>query len=189
LANIILVTGTPGVGKTALARNLSRESGFRLLDLGSLVREEKLYARFDRSRRSYIIDERKLRRRLQTLSQSTERVVLPTHLIGGFLPKAAVKLALVLRLDPIILYKRLRARGWTKQKAWENTEAEILDVSLQQSRRLLGPRRVYEIDTTHKPTKTIFKEASRALSRGKAGRSGVVNWLAHYDPIELKRAL
>jgi adenylate kinase len=189
LANIILVTGTPGVGKTALARSLSRQSGFSLLELSSLVREEKLYNRFDRSRRSYVIDERKLRRRLQALSQSSEKIVLPTHLIGGFLPKAAVKFALVLRLDPIVLYKRLRSRGWTKQKAWENTEAEILDVSLQQSRLLLGPRKVYEIDTTHKSIKTIFKEASRALSRERAGRSGVVNWLARYDPIELERVL
>ena len=187
--NIVLITGTPGVGKTALAKSLSRKSGFKIIEPNRLVREEKLYTRFDRARKTYVVDEGKLRRRLEVLSRSSERIVLPTHLVGRFLPKASVKLALVLRLDPIALYKRLRARGWTKRKAWENTEAEILDVSLQESLSLLGPRKVYEIDTTRKSALAVYKEALRALARGNAGRSGVVNWLARYDPLELERTL
>jgi adenylate kinase len=189
LASIVLITGTPGVGKTALAKNFSRKSGFKLIELSLLVRKERLYTRFDRTRETYVVDEGRLRKRLEALSRSSERMVLPTHLVGGFLPKASVKLALVLRLDPVVLYKRLRARGWTKRKAWENTEAEILDVSLQETQSLLGPTKVYEIDTTRKSASTVYKEALQALSKGRAGRSGVVDWLARYDPLELERTL
>jgi adenylate kinase len=189
LASIILITGTPGVGKTVLARNLSRKSGFKLVELGQLVRKERLYTRFDRAGKTYIVDEGKLRKRLEALSRSSERIVLPTHLIGRFLPKASVKMALVLRLDPVVLYRRLRARRWTKRKAWENTEAEILDVCLQESRLLVGPRKVYEIDTTRKSAASVCREALQALSRGRTGRSGVVNWLARYDPLELEKTL
>ncbi len=190
MANIILITGTPGVGKTALAKNLSRKSSFKLVEPNRLVKKEMLYTRFDRARNTYVVDEGKLRKRLEALSRSSERMVLPTHLIGKFLPKTKVKMVLVLRLDPVVLYRRLRARGWTKRKAWENTEAEILDVCLQDSLLLLGPRKVYEIDTTRKSAATVYREALRALSsRGRAGRSGVVNWLAHYDPLELERTL
>ena len=188
MATIILITGTPGVGKTVLAKSLSGKSGFKLVELGQLVRKERLYTHFDRARKTYIVDERKLRMRLVALSRSPERIVLSTHLIGS-LPKASVKMALVLRLDPVVLYNRLRARGWTKRKAWENTEAEILDVCLQEARLLLGTRKVFEIDTTRKSAPSVYKEARRALSRGRAGRSQVVNWLARYDPIELERAL
>jgi len=189
LANIIIITGTPGVGKTTLAKNLSRESCFKLVDPNRLVKKERLYTRFDKARKTYIVDEGKLRKRLEALSRLSEGIVLPTHLVGRFLPKASVKSALVLRLDPVILYKRLRARGWTKRKAWENTEAEILDVCLQESRFLLGPRRVYEIDTTRKSARAVYKEALRALSKRRPSRSGLVNWLARYDPLELERAL
>jgi adenylate kinase len=189
LANIILVTGTPGVGKTALAKNLSRKSGFKLIDLSSLIRNEGLFTRYDRVRKTYVVDEGRLRSRLEAFSRSPERILLPTHLVGRFLPKASVKLALVLRLDPVILYKRLRARGWTKRKAWENTETEILDVCLQESRLLLGPRKVYEIDTTRKSAQAVYMEALRVLTSGRTGKSGQVNWLARYDPLELKRTL
>ena len=189
MANITLITGTPGVGKTVLAQNLSRKSGFTLVELGNLVRKEGLYTRFDKARKTYIVDEGKLRKRLEMLSRSSERVVLPTHLIGRFLPKDSVKTALVLRLDPVVLYKRLRARGWTKRKAWENTEAEILDVCLQESRLLLGTRKVFEIDTTRKSAASVYKEALRVLSRRRTSRSRIVNWLARYDPVELERNL
>jgi adenylate kinase len=189
LGDIILITGTPGVGKTTLAKNLSRTTGFKLVEPNRLVRKEGLYTRFDRRRKTYIVDEGKLRKRLEALSRSSERIVLPTHLVGGFLPTGRVKLVLVLRLNPVVLYKRLRARGWTKRKAWENTEAEILDVCLQESRLLLGPRKVYEIDTTRKSVPAVYREALRAISRGRTGKSGVVNWLARYDPLELERTL
>jgi adenylate kinase len=189
LDNIILITGTPGVGKTALAKSLSKKSGFKLIELNRLVRKEKLYTRFDKARKTYVVNEGKLRRRLEVLSRSSDKMVLPTHLIGGLLPKASVRLALVLRLDPVVLYRRLRSRRWTKSKAWENTEAEILDVSLQGALSFLGPRRVYEIDTTGKSAAEVYRGALKALSKGKTGRSGVVDWLARYDPLELERTL
>ena len=188
MGNIILITGTPGVGKTALAKTLSKKSGFKLIEVNRLVRKERLYTRFDRARKTYVVNERKLRRRLEALSRSSEDIVLPTHLVGRFLPKASVKLALVLRVDPMILYRRLRARRWTQSKAWENTEAEILDMCLQDSISLLGPRKVYEIDTTRKSATEVYREATRALS-GTTGQSGRVNWLARYDPLELEKTL
>ena len=110
-------------------------------------------------------------------------------MVGGFLPKSLIGVALVLRLDPLILYRRLRNRGWSRHKAWENTEAEIVDLTLQETLKLLGEKRVFEIDTTRRSAALVYKEAMRALSAKRPNRAGRVNWLSRYDPIELERKL
>jgi adenylate kinase len=189
LRNIILITGTPGVGKSRLARALSKKAGYKIIEPNQLVKREKLYSRLDRRSMTYVVKETRLRKRLEELSRSPAKIVLPTHLVGRAIPKASIKLALVLRLDPMVLFRRLRARGWIRQKALENTEAEILDVCLLQSRSLLGPKRIYEIDTTGKSASSVYREALRALRTPRNGRSGEVNWLAQYDPIDLRRTL
>lgn len=186
---IIFVTGTPGVGKSRLARSLSNKHGYKLVELSQLVKKERLYTRFDRDRKSYVIDERRLRQRLKTISRSADKLVITSHMVGGFLPKSLIGVALVLRLDPLILYRRLRNRGWSRHKAWENTEAEIVDLTLQETLKLLGEKRVFEIDTTRRSAALVYKEAMRALSAKRPNRAGRVNWLSRYDPIELERKL
>lgn len=183
------MTGTPGVGKSRLAREISRNEGYTLVDIGGLVKTDGLYTSFDRRRGSYVLDEAKLRKRLETISKSSNKIVITYHTVGNFIPKNLVRYALVLRLDPSILYKRLRARGWTRKKAIENTEAEAVDVSLRQALELLGSGRVREIDTTKKSLLQVYKDARRAMSKPRTGRVGQVNWLAHFDPAELGRRL
>ena len=177
------------MGKSSLARELSRNEGYKLLDLSHVIKTERLYTRFDRNRGSYVLDERRLKRRLGIISKSAEKTVIATHMVGDFLPKSLVIRALVLRLDPVILYRRLRARGWTRQKAWENAEAEIIDASLQESLNLLGRRRVSEIDTTRKSVLQVYEEARIALSKPSTVTIGKVDWLSNYDPIVLARKL
>src|SRR5204862_3906256 len=57
LPKIIIVTGTPGVGKTAVGKLLAKRIGSEFLSLGDLVKTQGLHKGFDRRARSYIIDE------------------------------------------------------------------------------------------------------------------------------------
>lgn len=184
MRTIIIVTGTPGVGKSRLAREISRKEGYKIIDLGLMVKTERLYTRFDRKRGSYVLNEGKVRRRLETISEHSRKIVIAYHTVGRFLPRDLVRCALVLRLEPGILFRRLRARGWTRRKSWENTEAEIIDVSLEESLKFLGRRRVTEIDTTRKSVLQVYKEARKAVSKPGMGRIGRVDWLASFDPVE-----
>ena len=187
---IIIVTGTPGVGKTRLANGIGRRTGLPVLTLNDLVKKNRLYTGFDRRRQSHVIDGRKVRKRIKSLTKELlEGLVLDTHIVDQLVPKTLNSTAIVLRLDPMILSIRLRRRGWKKSKVLENVEAEMIDVSLFDAIQALGNRQVHEIDSTRKSTSTVLSEALRILSQRKPTEHGRVNWLSKYDPIEVGRQL
>ena len=56
----ILVTGTPGTGKTTLCSELAERLGLRHLQVGDIVRQESAHEGWDEEHESYILDEDKL---------------------------------------------------------------------------------------------------------------------------------
>src|SRR2546428_1959310 len=112
LAKIIIVTGTPGVGKTIIGKLLARKTGSTFLSLGDIVRRERLHKGFDRRAGSYIIDERAVEKTLRKyVGDNRERaIVFETHFVSSIVHKTHGMVAVVLRLDPVILAKRLRGR-------------------------------------------------------------------------------
>ena len=192
LPKIIIVTGTPGVGKTVVARLLAKKMGFTLSSLGDLVKKEGLHKGFDRKARSYLIDERSARRRLKGYFKDHQKkgIVFETHSVNSIFPRTRGMVAIVLRLDPLVLAKRLRARNWPKLKIWENVESEIIDVSLSDSLKRLGKTRVLEIDVTGKSPEELVREILKVLSRNKGwSPKSSPDWLKKYDPILLSRKI
>jgi adenylate kinase len=192
LEKIIVVTGTPGVGKTALAKRLAGRTQSDYLNLGEHVRKKRLYRRFDRSTWSYIIDERRLHKSLVRFLKAHDRkknLLIETHWLGRFLPKRRGMVAVVIRLDPVMLAKRLLARKWPRRKVWENVEAELIDLSLYESLRFLGAERVYQIDATRRRPQELTQEVMRLISSGGGWDMSTPNWLERYDPIELSRKI
>jgi adenylate kinase len=192
LPKIIIVTGTPGVGKTVVARLLAKKMGFTLSSLGDLVRKDRLHKGFDRKARSYLIDEHSVRRKLQRYFEDHRKkgIVFETHSVNSILPRTRGMVAIVLRLDPLVLAKRLRARNWPKLKIWENVESEMIDVSLYYSLKALGKTRVLEIDATGKSPEELVREIFNVLSRNKRwSLKSSTDWLKKYDPILLSRKI
>ncbi len=62
-APVIIITGTPGTGKTTHAELLVQESPVPLkhINVGELVKEKGLYEEFDQEWQSYTVDEDKVR--------------------------------------------------------------------------------------------------------------------------------
>ena len=191
LDKTIIITGTPGVGKTVLARLLAKQTGSRVLNLGELVKKERLYSRFDGLRQSYVIDERRLHKTLIDFfaARGEGGLVIETNWVGKFMPKKRGMIAIVVRLDPVVLASRLRGRRWPKRKIWENVEAELIDLSLYESLKRLGARRVYEIDATRKRPGQLLHEAMGLISARKGWNGIAASWLQRYDPIELSRKI
>ena len=55
----ILITGTPGTGKTSLSENLANETGMKHIDVSSLIKEKSLHDGRDEEFDCFILNEDK----------------------------------------------------------------------------------------------------------------------------------
>ncbi len=173
----IVVSGTPGVGKTLVATVLASRLGLDYLNLSDLVVRESLYVGVDEARGSLVIDEERLVRRLaELLSRSESDVVVDSH-YGEIIPEELVRIIFVLRLNPAVLYERLVSRGWSVEKVKENVEAEILGVCTYNALSEHSASKVCEVDVTGKEVEEVVVELLDILNNVKKCEVWV-DWLS-----------
>ncbi|MEM4740504.1 MAG: AAA family ATPase, partial [Zestosphaera sp.] len=98
MGKAIVISGTPGVGKTLVATLLASKLGLSYLNLSDLVVRESLYVGVDEARGSFVVDEERLVKRLtELLSESKSDVIIDSH-YGEIIPDELVKIIFVLRL-------------------------------------------------------------------------------------------
>ncbi|KAF2261064.1 P-loop containing nucleoside triphosphate hydrolase protein [Lojkania enalia] len=141
----IVITGTPGVGKTTHAEQLARNLGFVHLSINQLVKDHGLHEGRDEEMGSWVVDEDKLLDHLETL---------PIHTTGGYIldwhacdlfPERWIDLVVVLRCETTALYDRLTARGYKGRKLEENVDSEIMQVLLEEARASYSEEVVVEL--------------------------------------------
>ena len=185
---VILITGTPCVGKTTLATRLSCKLGGVYVNLTELAKREELITRRDRKRNSAIVDEDKMREALERVIDETEKscVVVDGHYAAAVAPKGLVSRVIVLRRDPRELRLFMEKCGFSKAKMSENLEAEVLDVCLVEALRETEKTKVCELDATGKTTDQALNEVLEILDNRRACTVGCVDWL---DTLEIAGVL
>lgn len=130
----IIITGTPGTGKTTMAKSLAKRLNFLYLDVSRLILKHKLSEGYDKKRRTKIVDIKKLNKCLvheinsiKTGIKKYKGIIIDSHL-SHYLPKRYVNLCIVAKCDIKELGRRLRKKGFHKEKIKENIQAEIFDV-------------------------------------------------------------
>ena len=127
---VIVVTGTPGCGKTKVAKEIARKRKLKYIDVRGLIKKNKLYDSYDKRLKTYVVDVKKLKKFLvKMIKESREGLVIDSHL-GHYLDRKYVDLCVVVKCDLKILKKRLEKRGYNKLKVRENLDSEILDICL-----------------------------------------------------------
>lgn len=147
----IILTGTPGVGKTTTAQQLvelSRTSGtssetqipLKHLSINKIAKEQNFYDSYDEELQTNVVDEDKLLDHVEELIADGEGeggYVIDWHVCDIF-PERWVDLVVVLRCeDTQVFYERLTSdkkaetgetRGYEGKKLQENIDAEIFGV-------------------------------------------------------------
>ncbi len=158
--SIVALTGTPGTGKSAVARVLESR-GWPVVALDRLLRSDRHFLPRDRTRRTRVVDLGKVGRDLgRLLPPHGGPVILVSHL-AHLLP---VRESFVLRCRPGVLGTRLRRRGWSKAKVTENVAAEALDVILWEAVARLGKAHVGEAGTNGRRPEEVASDMEAFLT-------------------------
>jgi adenylate kinase len=180
---VILVTGTPCVGKTSVSRLLASKLNAEYVNLTDLAIREGLISGKDKERDSIIVDENKMRKKLHELIDSSNKkdIVIDGHYAVSVVPKNPVTYIFVLRRDPVELKKLMQSSGFTDRKLWENLASEILDICLVDALNVHSEEKVCELDTSGKSVEEIVSEILTVLDRHKKCGVGLVDWLGKLE--------
>jgi adenylate kinase len=145
----IVIGGTPGTGKTKVAKIVGSRLAIEAISLGALAEKEGCISAQDKARDTGIIDEDCLVEAiLDVVDDKSKRIVIEGHYID-LVPSGSVEIAILLRTHPETLRERLKERGYSKAKVDENVEAEVLGVCQLDALDAFGEDKVFEIDTTN----------------------------------------
>lgn len=182
MRRIILVTGTPCVGKTSVSRRLASKIDALHLSLGELVEREGLISGVDKSKGTLIADMDKVSKRVHEIIDSTARdVIVDGHYAVDVVPSKSVHMVFALRRDPKELKVFMENRGFEGSKLWENLAVEILDVCLGDAVSVCGAEKVCEIDVSSKKTEEAMEDILLVLEGKKECRVGIVDWLGKLE--------
>jgi len=163
--NIIALTGTPGTGKSGAAEILKKK-GFAVIELNSEIKKRKLYSGYDRKRKTYVADMKKvekfLKKELKSEKYKSKTAIMDSHL-SHLLPSSIVNTAIVLRCKPAVLEKRLKRKGWNAEKIRENVESEIIGLIEYEARKKHG--KVFVIDSTRLAAEQVARKIKKQMTK------------------------
>ncbi|MFQ5814929.1 MAG: adenylate kinase family protein [Candidatus Hydrothermarchaeaceae archaeon] len=174
---IVLLTGTPGTGKSTVARILSKKLGYNLISLNDWIFKEagEAVVDYDDFRSTNVVDVDILEGRLRNINDD---VIIEGHL-SHFLSIGDI--VVVLRAHPRVLNERLT--GFSDSKRGENMEAEALDVCLIESLERHDSSKVFEVDTTEKQPEEVAEAIQRIMEGRRDGyRPGKIDWSEELRP-------
>jgi adenylate kinase len=164
---IILITGTPGTGKTTASKLLAERVGAEIVHITDFATDDVTEGMEGGTK---IVDVEKLEQKIK--NRITGDAVIDGHLSSHL---GLGNLVIVLRTDPKVLESRLEEKGFDEKKIKENLEAEALDVCLIES--MERHKAVFEIDTTDKNPEDVVEYILKIIN-GEGGEfiPGKIDW-------------
>lgn len=146
---IIAVSGSVGTGKTTLSKRLAKELGYDYVDVSDIIKKHKLNEGYDRAKKCWIVDVKKLNRvlgeKIKEAKKNKVGLVIDSHM-SHYLPKKYVDLVIITKCSLKTLANRLKKKKYSKSKIKANLEVEIFDVCFNEAKE--AGHKVLVVDTT-----------------------------------------
>lgn len=151
----VALTGTPGTGKSSVARLVADEHGFDVVELSEHA--DEFAVEYDEERDTTEVDVDAM----EDAFGDREDVVFDGHVSHHL----SVDHVVVLRCHPGELKERLRERGYGGSKVRENASSEALDLVTAEA--IHRHDEVYEVDTTGRSPEDVAEEVVAAVEEGR----------------------
>lgn len=183
----LVITGNPGVGKHTSAKIVAKKLKAEIIDINKIALEKGAVQ--EKTAKGIEVDTKKLGKLVSNILNKDNRgnFVLVGHLAPYVVKPAGIGMVAVLRRSPQKLEETLLERKYLQEKINENVSAEILGISLYDSIKAFGKRKVAEFDTTGKTPEQTAEEIIATLQKEKSRRSGSIDWLAVISEEEVQK--
>lgn len=180
----IIISGTPGCGKTSVARKISSLIDAEIISLNELAISDKFSFEFDKERDTYIVDFEIflpfiLDKIKEIKNQNYKYLIIESH-FSDIIPNDYIDFVFILRCDPDKLIKRLKEKNYNIKKIMENVQAEILGNSVNYFLQKKLTSTLFEIDTTKLSIESVAKIIINIIIDKKDVDNyyvGKINWL------------
>ena len=175
---MLIITGTPGTGKTTVSKILKDKLNAHLISINSLLEEYDLSLGTDKIRGYNIVNTEKMIPIVDKIKKETSEkdIIFEGHLAQDYPNSDKI---VVLRCNPDELNKRLNTRNWKKEKIQENVSAEILGVCTSESYETYGEI-VQEVDTSNLTPEEVADILFKIFNDEKEYPLGKIDYLADY---------
>lgn len=178
---IIVISGTPGTGKTTIARMLKEEYSAIHLNLTDLAIEQGFILEEDSDRQTKIVDEDKLVPFIENfVKMHLSNIIIEGH-YADIVPDEQTTIFIVLRTDPHILEQRLQEKQFSTPKIRENLQSEVLGTCTSFALETHDHTKIYEIDTSVMSPEETVKLIQLYIKQRPASNVGGINWLQKLD--------
>ncbi len=150
---IIAFSGTPGTGKHTVAKIVSKIIGYKVIDLGKILKNGKKEREISLSQ---------LNSAFRSVIKDNSIVVSHmSHLINS----SKINLVIVFRTQPLILAKRLKKRGYSKSKIYDNVMFEAIDGTYLEA--IETKKKVFQVNNSKNVKETVDKVIKIINGTGK----------------------
>jgi adenylate kinase len=183
----LVITGNPGVGKHTSAKIVAKELKAEIIDINKVALGEG--AVLEKTGKGIEVDTKKAGKLVAGILDKNKNssFVIVGHLAPYVIKPAGIDMVAVLRRSPRRLEETLLERKYIQDKINENVSAEILGISLYDSIKAFGKRKVAEFDTTGKMPEQTAEEIVATVQKEKPRRSGSIDWLAVISEEEVQK--
>lgn len=172
---LIVITGTPGTGKSEVAKELAKITKYSIVDVKKLVESKRIFTVVSGGEKE--VDIRTLGRAVlaEVRKKKQQNIILENHMLCEF--SVPADFVFVLRANPDVLRKRLSKRKYPKAKLNENIASEMLDYCTLKV-KANHTKEPIEIDTSKLTAKQTAGRIAQAI-KNKNRKGDKINYTSY----------